>query len=123
MSQSIRSLRTPRDEQLIDAAGKSLARVEDPSHANYLDGRPFVIGGCSKDRDAKRGRMRGGKARGYRLHALVSDDQRILIWAVTAMNEAETTVARMLIEQSPSIAEVLLNDAVFEASPLYDAAA
>lgn len=123
VSQFSRRLRSLRCEQLIDAVGKTLAGVDYPSDVNYLDGRPFVVGGCSKDRDAKRGRVRGGKAKGYRLHALVSDDQRILNWAVTGLNVAETTAARVLIDEAVVVGDVLLGDAVFDASPLYDAAA
>ena len=67
--------------------------------------------------------MSGGMARGYRLHALVSDDQRLINWAVTAMNEPETPHAERLIETATNVGEVILADAVFDASYLYDAAA
>lgn len=118
-----RRIRSERCRALMTEVYKCLADVKNPSDANYIDGRPFPIGGCSKDRQARFGRVRGGKARGYRLHSLVSDNRRVLNWAVTPMNEAETTCARLLIDTAPALADVILGDAVFDASDLYDAAA
>lgn len=118
-----RRIRSERCRTLMTEVYKQIADVENPSDANYIDARPFPIGGCSKDRQARFGRVRGGKARGYRLHSLVSDNRRVLHWAVTPMNEAETTCARLLIDTAPAVADVILGDAVFDASHLYDAAA
>jgi hypothetical protein len=118
-----RRIRSERCQTLLTEVYRRIADVENASAANYIDGRPFPVGGCSKDRQARRGRVQGGKARGYRLHSLVSDDRRVLNWAVTPMNEAETTCARLLIETAPAVADVILGDGVFDASHLYDAAA
>jgi len=87
-----------------------------------LDGWPFVIGACSKDRDARPGRIAGGFARGYRLHQIVAEDHRVLCWSLTPMNESEATQALSLIAVS-TLGEVLLADAVYDGSELYDAVA
>lgn len=118
-----RRIRSARCRALLTAVYRRLADVDRASDINYIDARPFPVGGCSKDRQSRCGRVRGGRARGYRLHALVSDDRRVLNWAVTPMNEAETTCAQLLIHTAPAVADVILGDGVFDASPLYDAAA
>lgn len=117
-----RRIRGERCQWLLQEIYRRLADVENPSPVNYIDGRPFPVGGCSKDVEARPGRVRGGQARGYRLHALVSEDQRVLNWMVTAMNEAETTCAQELLATAAAVGEVLLGDGVFDASFLYDAA-
>lgn len=118
-----RRIRSERCRTLLTAVYQRLADVENASGATYIDARPFPVGSCSKDRQARCGRVQGGKARGYRLHSLVSNDRRVLNWAVTPMNEAETTYARLLIDTAPAVGAVILGDGVFDASHLYDAAA
>lgn len=118
-----RRIRSPRCQHIMEQVGMELADVKNPSGVNYVDSRPMPVGGCSKDVEARPGRVYGGKARGYRLHALVSDDKRLLNWAVTAMNEPETRSIHELIKTADSIGEVIIADAVFDASYLYDAVA
>ena len=42
-----------------------------------LDGKPLVISGCSKDRQSGYGRAAGGKAKGYKLHAIYGQNGTI----------------------------------------------
>lgn len=118
-----RRIRSERCQRLLTEVNREMADVGQPGNTNCLDGRPFVVGGCSKDRQAKPGRVRGGKARGYRMHALTSEDRRVLNWVITPMNEAESTRAHQLIETATAVGNIILADAVFDASYLYDAAA
>ena len=52
----------------------------DPGQQITVDGKPLPIGGCSKDRQAGYGRSAGGKAKGYKLHALVGSDGSVQAW-------------------------------------------
>jgi hypothetical protein len=67
----------------------------------FIDGKPLMIGGCSKDRQAGFGRAAGGKAKGYKLHAIVSGDGAIAAWRVAPMNKDERAMARRLLRQAP----------------------
>ena len=118
-----RRIRSARCQCILQDVYRRLADVESPSAVNYVDGRPFPVGGCSKDRQARPGRANRGFARGYRLHQLVSEDKRVLNWSVTPMNEAEPTQARQLIETATSVGDIILADAVYDAGYLYEAAA
>ena len=72
---------------------------------SYLDGKPLVVGVASKDRDARRGHVMGGFAKGYKLHAWMSEDRRIPLWSVTPLNVGEQPVAEVLIRQAGLLPE------------------
>jgi len=116
-----RRLRNGRCYALLDGVYRALARTVEPTPVATLDGRPFPVGACSKDREARAGRIRGGFARGYRLHQIVTEDQRVLCWSVTAMNVSEEREARTLIPAT-TLGRLLLADAVYDSSDLYDLA-
>ena len=88
----------------------------------FLDGKPLPVSGVSKDPDAAWGRGAGGKAKGYKLHALWADRALPEAWEVTPLNESEQAAARRLLRQAPG-AGYLLADGNYDASPLFDAAA
>jgi DDE family transposase len=87
-----------------------------------LDGKPLLVSGVSKDRDARPGRAAGGKGKGYKLHTLWANRALPEAWEVTPLNEAETTVAQRLLRQAPGAGYVLA-DGNYDASPVFDAAA
>ena len=122
VSQFCRRLRTPRIQQLLEAVHDRLADARRPSPVCYVDGRPFPVGAFSKDRDAKRGPHSGGFARGYKLHALVTEDRRVLRWSVTSLNLSEQTVAEALIESIPAgvSLNLVLGDGNYDSGALYD---
>jgi Transposase DDE domain len=93
-----------------------------PARELVVDGKPPVVGGCSKDPDAKRGRAAGGFARGYKLHAAWGDRCLPGAWAVTPLNAHEGAVAVGLLA-GVSGEGVLLAAGSYEASRVYDAAA
>ncbi len=115
-----RRLRSARCHAILQDVYRALAQTDCATAVNMLDGRPFVVGSCSKDRDARAGRVAGGFTRGYRLHQIVTEDQRVLCWSLTPMNVSETSQALVLV-QAASLGEVLLADAVYDGSELYDA--
>jgi len=122
VSQFCRRVQTPRVQRLLEAVHDPLADVRRLSPVCYVDGRPMVVGACSKDRDAKRGKISGGFARGYKLHALATEDRRVPRWSVTALNVSEQTVAEALVEAIPKdvALNLLLGDSNYDSGPLYD---
>lgn len=117
-----RRIRGERCTEILQSVYKQIAEVDRPTELNKVDGRPFPVNGCTKDRQARAGRVSGGFARGYRLHQLVSADQRVLNWTVAPMNEPETTHAQALIETATAVGEIILADSAYDASFLYDVA-
>lgn len=117
-----RRIRGARCQEVLTTVYMRIAEVDRPSTVNMVDGRPFPVNGCTKDRQARAGKVSGGFARGYRLHQLVSDDQRVLNWLVTSMNEPEAKQAQILIETAPAVGSIILADSAYDASFLYEAA-
>lgn len=91
----------------------------------YVDGKPLLVGPVSKDRQATRGRVSGGFAKGYKLHAYVNEHRRIVVWSVTGLSEDEKTVALELLPHLPPMAPgaVVLKDSNYDSAPLHKAAA
>jgi hypothetical protein len=92
----------------------------------YLDGKPLLVSPVSKDRQATRGRVSGGFAKGYKLHAFVNEHRRIVVWSVSGLHADEKTVARHLLPHLPPMAPgaLVLKDSNYDSAPLHkDAAA
>jgi hypothetical protein len=89
-----------------------------PAWTLKVDGKPLPVGRCSKDPDAKPNQH----GRGYKLHAIWGSRCVPETWEVTAANAYEGAVAERLLSQVTGKG-VLLADASYEASRLYDAAA
>jgi hypothetical protein len=117
-----RGLALPSDTTLSRRlAGPSvralLARLEErvvrPTKAGLywmIDGKPLPIGGCSKDRQARYGRAAGGKAKGYKVHALVAPDGAVAAWRLAPMNKDERIMAARLLNGRPPIQGYLVAD-------------
>ena len=121
-SQFCRRLNSARCQALLDAVYARLARTDEPTPFSYLDGRALPVGPYTKDPEAERGYYAGGWARGYKLHAIVSEDGRFRHIRVESLNAAETVVAREMVEQA-SLGGVLLADGGYDDGKLYDAVA
>lgn len=116
-----RRLRSERCQRLLEAVEQRLADADVPTLLSFLDARPLVVGACSTDGEAKPGRVCGGFARGYKLHAIVSDDLRVRAWCVTALNGSEPGAGEMLIART-SLGSWLLADGNYDSAALYDLA-
>lgn len=118
ISQFCRRLKSPRVQALIDQVNARLGCGDQPLDILSVDGKALAISDYSADPDAKDGRGCGRFQRGYRLHALVADDNRILRFAVHPMNVAEQTVAYDLLgEVGPSL--LVLGDSNYDSARLY----
>lgn len=62
-----------------------------------IDGRALCVSAVSQDRDARWGHAPGGKANGYKLHAVVSQDQKIAVFSVLPLHRHEMPVARQML--------------------------
>jgi hypothetical protein len=91
----------------------------DAGFVKFIDGKPLTVGCCSKDPDAKVGRVIGGFAKGYKLHAVWGRHPFPDVWTVRPLNENESRVARQLISQITG-AGYLLGDAQYDVNGLYD---
>jgi len=92
-----------------------------PWLALTLDGKPLLVGGCSKDPDAKFGRAAGHLGRGYKLHAAGGGRPMPEAWEVTPLNEHEVAVAERLFGQLAG-GGYALADGNYDASRLFDSA-
>jgi len=101
------------------------AREESLCCCRRIDSKPLVVGGFSKDRDARRGYATGGLARGYKLsvawgHRVVPDT---LI--VAALNVSDQQCAIKLIDHlaEQNATGYLLADATHDTNPTHQHAA
>jgi len=84
-----------------------------------IDGKPLPISGCSKDRQAGYGRAAGGKAKGYKLHAVVGLEGSLVAWRVAPMNKDERVMARRLLRQA-AVQGYVLADSNYDSNELHD---
>jgi hypothetical protein len=88
------------------------------------DGKALLVGGFSKDPDARRGKCPGGWGRGYKLHAVVDAACGVVeALAVTALDAGEATVMRRLVAQLDLTGCTLRGDGNYDSNPLYRAVA
>ena len=80
-----------------------------------------MVGGCSKDPDARFGRAAGHVGKGYKLHAAWGSRPLPEAWEVAPLNEHEIKVAGRLFGQLPGGYAVA--DANYDATALFDRAA
>jgi len=101
-------------DQFVLTPGQITARL-------VIDGKPLLVSPVSSDRQAKRGKISGGFGKGYKLHAVIDESCRIVVWSVMGLNTDEKTVARELL---PEVLRrvVLSNDALIQADSHYDSA-
>jgi hypothetical protein len=105
----------------LNFLGQRLRDTGLPTLVLTLDGKPLLVGGCSKDPDAKFGRAAGHKGRGYKLHAIYGGRPLPEAWEVTPLNEHEAKVAERLVGQLRGGGYVLA-DGNYDATALFDRA-
>lgn len=122
-SQFGRRIAAPRSQRLLQAVHEQLAGLSQPTGLSYFDGKPLTVGVASKDRDAKKGHVMGGFAKGYKLHAWMTEDRRIPVWSVTPLNRHELPVALTMMPHLPRLSDrsLVLADQNYEAADLHKA--
>jgi hypothetical protein len=68
---------------------------------SYIDGKAVVVSPVSKDPDARRGKVCGAFAKGYKFHAYINEHRRVVVWCVTPLNTDEKLVAAELLPHLP----------------------
>lgn len=121
VSQFTRRVKTPSVQIILQKVHDDLAEVDRAAAVLYLDGKPLIVSNVSKDRHATRGHVSGGFARGYKLHARVTDDLRLICWSVMPLNVAEQSVAMALLAHSPTPGSLLMADSNYDSADFYKA--
>jgi hypothetical protein len=115
-----RRLRSSSVRVLLDAVEQRVVAPKKPGLFWMLDGKPLPIGGCSKDRQAGYGKAAGGKAKGYKLHTLASDEGSLAQWRVAPMNQDERVMAeRMLKAAPPEVCGYVVADSNYDSNKLH----
>ena len=118
-----RRLRGPCVRGLLGRLEARVIAPKTPGLYWMIDGKPLVIGGCSKDRQAGYGRAAGGKARGYKIHAVIGADGSVAAWRLAPMNKDERVMAVRLLNGAPPIQGYLVADSNYDSNPLHEACA
>lgn len=86
-----------------------------------IDAMGFAVNPFSKDKAAKYGYCRNGKARGYKLFLLIDAAGIPVVWLVDSMNVAEQSVAAMMLPwiDRPGY---LLGDSIYDSNDLFESA-
>ena len=115
-----RRLRTKEVKTLISAMeNRVLRQAEGDSLVWFIDGKPLTISGCTKDRQAGYGRASGGKAKGYKIHAIIGSNQSVSQWRVAPMNKDERVMAvRML--QPGTVQGYVLADSNYDSNKIHE---
>jgi hypothetical protein len=115
-----RRLRTASVRALLAQLEQRVLAPKEPGLYWMIDGKPLPIGGCSKDRQAGYGRATRGKAKGYKLHALVNPQGDIAGWRVAPMNVDERVMAARLIRTAPAeVQGYVVTDSNYDSNPLH----
>ena len=115
-----RRLRSAAVVALLDALARRVIAPAGPGLFWMIDGKPLPIGGCSKDKQAGYGKAAGGKAKGYKLHALVGSDGSIAGWRVAPMNTDERVMAERLLKAAPpEVVGYIVADANYDSNKLH----
>ncbi len=119
-SQFNRRIASEECQAILQRVHNRLAGVDEAVTQGYMDGKPLPVSPVSKDPDARSGHISGGFAKGYKLHAYITDRRRIVVWSVMPLNVSEGTVA---IQFLPHVLPAQTPDALNLADGNYDAAA
>src|SRR6185369_3375687 len=77
-----RRQRCPHVVALLNAIEQRVTRPAQPGLFWMIDGKPLVVGSCSKDRQAGYGKAAASKAKGFKLHAIFAADGSLAAWRI-----------------------------------------
>ena len=114
-----RRLRSSDVRRLLDQVEADVLRPQQLCLLWMIDGKPLVIGGCSKDRQAGYGRAASTMAKGYKLHAVFGPQFTVAAWRIAPMNKDERVMARRLLRDAP-VQGYVLADGNYDSNDLHD---
>jgi hypothetical protein len=113
-----RRLRRPSVVALLDALERRVIAPKEPGLYWMIDGKPLVIGGCSKDRQAGYGRAAKSMAKGYKIHAVIDPHGAVACWRLAPMNKDERVMAARMLKVAP-IHGYVVADSNYDSNPLH----
>src|SRR6478672_2180642 len=118
VSQFTRRVKSDDCQRILQRTHDALAQRGLTIDEGYVDGKPVLVSPVSKDRQATRGKVCGGFAKGYKLHAFVNEHRRIVVFGVTGLHEDEKTVAMHLLPHLPPMAPgaLVLKDSNYDSA-------
>ena len=121
-SQFTRRVAMDRCRRVLQWMHEESAGIQTATALSYLDGKPLTVGVASKDPDARRGHVMGGFAKGYKLHAWVTEDRRVPVFSVQSLNRGEQPVAEALVEHMPMFPDraLVLADSSYDSVAIYN---
>jgi hypothetical protein len=118
-SQFCRRVKTRRFGLLLEEVFRRFSQRSEGESLLFLDGKALPVSESTSDPEATTGRGNGRFSRGYKLHALGTEDGRIKAFSVRPLNEHEVPVTeRCLVDHIPSGAMVLA-DGNYDSDNLY----
>lgn len=120
VSQLNRRVAADRFQAILQRAHERLAAARGAVDTLYVDGKPVNVSPVSGDRDARPGQI----GRGYKLHAVVTNERRIPVFCVLPLNRHEMPVARAMLARLPGgpllpPGTVVLADGNYDAADLH----
>ena len=113
-----RRQRTANVIALLNAVEQRVTRPASGGLYWMIDGKPLVIGGCSKDRQAGYGKAAASKAKGYKLHAIIAPGGSVAAWRIAPMNKDERVMAKRLLKTA-EIQGYVVGDANYDSNYLH----
>lgn len=87
-----------------------------------IDGRALLVGGATKDSEARSGRAVRGMGIGYKLHAAVDANKRVIDFIVEPLSVNEQKPAKTLLKRLPTHITRVVADGAYDAMTLHEAA-
>jgi hypothetical protein len=97
ISQLNRRIAADRFQHLLQRIHQQLSASQATVDTFYIDGKPLNVSAVSGDRDARPGQI----GRGYKLHAIVTNEHQIPVFCVLPLNRHEMPVARAMLDHLP----------------------
>lgn len=119
-SQIRRRLQTQSVQARLERLQADLRHRLPRTNEKVVDGKPLLVGGYSKDADARWGKLPPrGWAKGYKLHAVTDASGVVEAFAVTPLPTGEATVARSLLAPLDLSGATVRGDANYDSNALY----
>lgn len=113
-----RRLRTPSVRQFLGRVEQEVLAPRGCPLQWFVDGKPLMISGCSKDRQAGYGRAARCKAKGYKLHVITANDGAVAAWRVAPMNVDERVMAERMLRVA-NIHGYVIGDSNYDSNLLH----
>jgi len=116
--------RRMKDPGLIDDLNWIIHRVQRhlPEGRLFLtDGKAYPLEDRTNDQEAVNGHASGRIAKGYKLHAIVDENHRLVQWAVHPMNYSEITACKQLVKDMgrQEQKQIIVADAGYNSNSLF----